>query len=68
LGGLKAHNEQRIEYGTPVLSKIPYLNRLFKNVNSGRTSSSIMLMVTPRIVILEEEEAKLGAQTSFGVQ
>lgn len=65
LGGLKTHTEERLEYGTPVLSKIPYLNRLFKNVVAGRTTRSLMLMVTPRIVILEEEEAKLGAGTSF---
>lgn len=66
LGGLKRHSEQRNEFGTPVLSKIPYINRLFKNTASARVSRSLMLMVTPRIVILEEEEQKLGIQTSFG--
>jgi len=60
LGGVKLLNEQRSEYGVPFLSKIPMIDRLFRNVGIARTSSSLMLMVTPRIVILEEEEEKLG--------
>src|SRR5206468_3958834 len=32
LGGLKLLNEGRNEFGPPILSKIPYINRLFKNV------------------------------------
>ena len=44
----------------PVLSKIPWIDRLFRNVGIGRQSSSLMLMVTPRIIILEEEEERLG--------
>jgi len=63
LGGLKAHQEARNEYGTPVLSKIPYLNRLFKNQATARVTSSLMLLVSPRIVILEEEEEDLGVST-----
>ena len=41
-------------------NKIPYLSRLFKNTGVGRETQSLMLMVTPRIVILEEEESLLG--------
>jgi type II secretory pathway component GspD/PulD (secretin) len=57
LGGLKTLNEGRLESGPPILSKIPYLDRLFKNVGYGRDAQSLMLMVTPRIIINEEEEA-----------
>ncbi|MBY0588275.1 hypothetical protein K2X85_13945 [bacterium] len=64
LGGLKNHREARNEYGTPVLSKLPYISRLFKNAASARVTSSQMLLVTPRIVILEEEEEDLGVSTS----
>ncbi len=60
LGGVKLLNEVRNEYGVPFLSKIPMIDRLFRNIGIARTSSSLMLMVTPRIVILEEEEEKLG--------
>lgn len=56
LGGLKAMSEGREEFGPPVLSQIPYLNRLFKNVGVGRDTRHIMIMVTPRIIISSEEE------------
>jgi type II secretory pathway component GspD/PulD (secretin) len=56
LGGLKSLSEGRNEYGPPFLSKIPYLNRLFKNVGVGRESTHVMIMVTPRIIINSEEE------------
>ena len=55
LGGIKRLREGRNEFGVPILSKIPYINRLFKNVGLGRTTDSLMLMVTPRIIIQEEE-------------
>ena len=56
LGGLKTLSEGRNEFGPPFLSKIPYLNRLFKNVGVGRETPHIMIMVTPRIIINSEEE------------
>jgi general secretion pathway protein D len=56
LGGLKRLSEGRNEFGPPVLSKIPYISRLFKNVGYGRETESILLMITPRIIINEEEE------------
>ena len=60
LGGIKRLQEGRIERGVPMLSKLPYINRLFKNVGIGRETQSLMMMVTPRIIIQEEEEEKLG--------
>ena len=63
LGGVKRMREQRLEYGVPVLAKTPFINRLFRNVGIGRRTDSLMLMVTPKIIILEEEEARLGVQT-----
>ena len=59
LGGIKRLREGRNEFGVPILSKVPYINRLFKNVGMARTTDSLMLMVTPRIIIQEEEEDKL---------
>ena len=38
------------------MNKLPYINRLFKNVGIGRDTQSLMMMVTPRIIIQEEEE------------
>lgn len=62
LGGIKRLAEGRVERGVPMLSKIPYVSRLFRNTAVGRDARSLMLMVTPRIIIQEEEEI---AQTGF---
>ena len=56
LGGLKTLAEGRNEFGPPVLSQIPYVNRLFRNQGIGRETRHIMIMVTPRIIIQSEEE------------
>lgn len=64
LGGVKRLSEERREEGVPMLSKLPYISRLFKNVGIGRTTQSLMMMVTPRIIIQEEEEARLGITAS----
>jgi Flp pilus assembly secretin CpaC len=58
IGGLKRLSEGRNEFGPPILSKIPYINRLFKNVGYGRETESLLMMVTPRVIIGEEEEAR----------
>jgi Flp pilus assembly secretin CpaC len=63
LGGLKTMSEGRVEAGPPVLSNIPYLNRLFRNTSIGRDTRHIMIMVTPRIIIQTEEELN---QTGIG--
>jgi general secretion pathway protein D len=63
LGGIKRLSEGRNEFGVPLLSKLPYINRLFKNVAIGRETDSLMMMVTPRIIIQEEEEERLGIVT-----
>ena len=60
LGGVKRLREGRKMSGVPILNKIPYISRLFKNSGVGRETESIMLMVTPRIIIQEEEEELLG--------
>jgi len=60
LGGIKRLREGRTMAGVPILNKIPYISRLFKNTGVGRETQSLMLMVTPRIIIQEEEEELLG--------
>jgi Flp pilus assembly secretin CpaC len=62
MGGLKTLVEGRNEFGPPVLSKIPYISRLFKNVGYGREAQSLMIMVTARIIINEEEEQEFLGQ------
>ncbi len=60
LGGIKRLSEGRTEAGVPILNKVPYINRLFRNSAIGRETQSLMMMVTPRIIIQEEEEERLG--------
>ena len=60
LGGIKRLREGRNEFGVPLLSKVPYIDRLFRNVGIGRETDSLMMMVTPHIIIQEEEEERLG--------
>jgi hypothetical protein len=52
--------ETRQEFGPPVLSRIPYVNRLFKSVGYGRETEKVFLMVTTRAII--QEEAVEGAE------
>jgi len=66
MGGIKRLSEGRNEFGVPLLNKIPYINRLFSNVGIGRETQSLMMMVTPRIIIQEEEEANLLGTTPVG--
>jgi general secretion pathway protein D len=56
LGGWKSVREARTEFGDPVLSKIPYVNRLFKTVGYGRETETVLLLVTPRIIVNERHE------------
>lgn len=49
--------EARNEFGPPVLSKIPYLNRMFKNVGIARTTVRTYLVVTPRVLEVPAEPA-----------
>jgi type II secretory pathway component GspD/PulD (secretin) len=58
MGGLKRLSEGRNEFGPPILSKIPFIDRLYKNVGYGREAESLLIMVTPRIIINEEEELR----------
>ena len=62
LGGVKRLREGRTMAGVPILNKIPYISRLFKNTGVGRETESLMMMVTPRIIIQEEEEELIGIE------
>lgn len=59
LGGFKFLAEERTEYGPPILSKIPYISRLFRNVGWSRDGSTLIYLVTARVIMVEEEERLL---------
>ncbi|MFO0877177.1 MAG: hypothetical protein U0840_07355 [Gemmataceae bacterium] len=48
--------EARHESQPPVLSRIPYLNRLFKNVGVTNGTEHTLVLVTSRIIVQPEEE------------
>jgi general secretion pathway protein D len=63
LGGLKRVTESRNEFGPPVLTKVPYVSRLFKNVGISREMQNVYVLVTPRVIVSEEQECKATACT-----
>ncbi len=56
LGGINRASEGSVSRGVPLLSKIPGLNRLFRNQAIGRDLSASNMTIMPRIINLEEEE------------
>jgi hypothetical protein len=56
LGGINYAREGSVSRGVPLLNKIPYLNRLFRNQAIGRDVGASQYTVIPRIIDLEEEE------------
>lgn len=62
LGGIKCLDDGLKELGVPILGSIPPLKELFLDIEVSATDfagNSIMLMVTPRLIIPEEEEVLL---------
>lgn len=55
-------SEARSEYGAPVLGKVPYLGRGFRNVGYGRSLGTRRVGVSVRVIDLREEEFR---QTGF---
>jgi hypothetical protein len=48
-GGKKVVQVRR-EYGLPILSKLPYVNRLFRSVGHTRETRNVYLFLTPQIM------------------
>jgi len=60
LGGQKTSNTVERELGVPVLSKVPFLRRLFTNTGDVRDESTLMIMVRPSIIIQSEKELEVN--------
>jgi general secretion pathway protein D len=58
--------QTRAECGPPVLSKIAYVNRLFKNVCYGQETEHVLVLATPRVVVAPEEERSAGTEAPKG--
>lgn len=58
LGGQRLTAEIEKEAGVPVLSKVPFLGRLFSNRSKVKDSLILLILVKPTIILREEAEAK----------
>jgi general secretion pathway protein D len=58
LGGQTLAGEIEKEAGVPVLSKIPFLKRLFTNRSSAKDEQVLLILVKPTIIISREVEEK----------
>ena len=68
LGGSRRVTEFEVEVGVPVLSKVPWLNRLFTNRASEKVELTVLLLVRPEIIIQQENEEILfpGLEDQIG--
>ena len=58
LGGQTISGEIEREAGVPILSKIPFLKRLFTNRAMARDDQVLLILVKPTIIIQREQEQK----------
>ena len=58
LGGQSIAGEIEKEAGVPILSKIPFLKRLFTNRSTAKDEQVLLILVKPTIVIEKEYEQK----------
>ncbi|MDD3948459.1 MAG: hypothetical protein PHT43_03225 [Anaerolineaceae bacterium] len=60
IGGQKLSGEVEREMGVPVISKIPVVNRAFTNKGKIRDEQTLLILIKPKIIILDEEEDNLN--------
>ncbi|HUB25938.1 MAG TPA: hypothetical protein VL992_10960, partial [Tepidisphaeraceae bacterium] len=58
LGGQTIAGETELEQGLPVLSKVPFLKRLFTNESMAKDQQVLFILVKPTILIQREQEDK----------
>ena len=58
LGGQSVSGEVEREQGVPVLSKIPFLKRLFTNRSMAKDEQVLLILVKPTIIIQREQEQR----------
>ncbi len=67
LGGQTLAGETEVEEGVPILSKIPFIKRLFTNHSTAKDESILLILVKPMIIIQREVEQQqfplLGTKT-----
>jgi hypothetical protein len=64
IDGFRAMVQVQKECPQPVISDIPYINRLFRVVCASREPRRVFVLVTPRIVVTQEEEERATPMAS----
>ena len=65
LGGLTLTAEREVEYGVPILGKIPIVQRLFSNRSDVKDKQILLILVKPTIILKgESEEDAIAALSS----
>jgi type II secretory pathway component GspD/PulD (secretin) len=67
IGGQKLAREVDSEAGIPILGKIPILGRIFRNRGQSREQEVLLVLVRPRIMLQEENEAEAVARLDEGL-
>lgn len=58
--------EARNEFTVPVLSRVPYVGRLFRNVGYLRDTQRLLVLVTPRVIVHEANQAPTTSRSAPG--
>jgi general secretion pathway protein D len=59
MGGISESSEEDSTRGVPVLSKVPFLGRLFRSDSKSDSSNDTMFLLHGKIIIFDELEAGL---------
>jgi general secretion pathway protein D len=58
IGGMIKSKQQNTEYKVPFLGSVPLIGRLFKKTETAMEDSEIIMIITPHIVDIKNEEDK----------
>jgi len=59
-------HEVREESGIPLLSSLPHVGDMFKNVTYRQETADVWVMVTPRLIVSQEQEKQASAPADAG--
>jgi hypothetical protein len=65
LTGLSKKTEVRTELEVPVLSQIPVVGRMFRSIGYSCEKHQLLVLVTPRIQVRQEQEKKYSHKDDF---
>jgi general secretion pathway protein D len=63
IGGLIDEAEEQVESGVPLLKDIPLLGYLFKSRTTRKVRTELAILVTPRVILTDEDAAAILEQT-----